>query len=116
MSSSTSANKTPDWKDGRIEALQRQLEDRNKDVSEMRAFVEQFKSRRHKEGVVCVCEGCKGEGITRHDELSDYHRREYRVWHETCRRCGGSGRVVIETVTYERPYEPPAQPKAETDA
>lgn len=103
--------KSQDWKDGRIEALQRQLEGRDKDLREMRAFVEQFKSRRRKQGVVCVCEGCKGSGITHHDELSDYHKREYNVWTETCRRCDGSGRVEIETYTHERPYVPPEQPK-----
>jgi DnaJ-class molecular chaperone len=45
-----------------------------------------------------VCPRCKGEGITKHQELEDYHHRTYKVSYEVCESCKGSGRVIIQTI------------------
>lgn len=45
------------------------------------------------------CETCKCSGVTRREELVDYHRRDYETITEICKKCGGAGRLVETTET-----------------
>jgi RecJ-like exonuclease len=40
------------------------------------------------------CQPCKGTGFTSREELTDYHRSEYKTVFSQCERCSGDGRVV----------------------
>lgn len=43
---------------------------------------------------IVSCSHCKGTGWTSREELSDYHRGEYRDVHEECTFCKGEGRLT----------------------
>ena len=56
---------------------------------------------------VILCFSCKGTGVTKHDELTDYHKREYNAHVADCKRCNGTGRLKkITKVTYEAYTKP----------
>lgn len=44
---------------------------------------------------VLACQQCKGVGFYYTEELMDYHKREYDDVHHTCRKCAGTGRIVV---------------------
>lgn len=44
------------------------------------------------------CEKCNGLGKTHREELSDYHKREYSTYWDTCPKCKGHGRYIKRTV------------------
>lgn len=51
---------------------------------------------------IILCTTCHGKGVIEHEELTNYHKREYDSWFETCRTCEGNGRVVeITTITHQ---------------
>lgn len=43
---------------------------------------------------VIDCETCKGTGYTSHEQLTDYHKREYSTFTNLCHKCKGDGRLV----------------------
>lgn len=56
---------------------------------------------------IVICDKCRGSGLTRHEELTNYHKREYDTWTTPCKTCEGSGRIEITTVTTRKPYAQP---------
>lgn len=46
---------------------------------------------------IILCGTCKGSGLTNHEELTCYHKREYDYWTTTCKFCVGSGRQTKTT-------------------
>jgi hypothetical protein len=44
------------------------------------------------------CDRCIGTGRTSREELSDYHKREYNIYHEECKNCAGEGRVIVTDI------------------
>jgi DnaJ-class molecular chaperone len=48
---------------------------------------------------IIICDACKGEGKIEKNELTNYHHRERDYWDELCGKCGGTGRMVVETKT-----------------
>lgn len=54
-----------------------------------------------------ICPICKGVGHVEESELDDYHHRTRNYWDETCRKCNGSGRILVTTITTEESYTPP---------
>ena len=52
---------------------------------------------------IIICPGCKGEGVLRYHECTNYHRNEYDVVTEECWKCDGKGRLwEITKVEYEK--------------
>jgi hypothetical protein len=61
---------------------------------------------------VVLCYGCKGAGYVYRDEVSDYHKREYRRHYQPCTHCNNTGRHMKTTkVTCD--YYDPTIPKDE---
>lgn len=55
---------------------------------------------------IIVCMKCNGDGVIVHEELVNYHKRDYATWTETCAKCKGSGMLCkITTVKFE-PHHP----------
>lgn len=50
---------------------------------------------------VVSCTICEGTGFISREELSDYHRREYRTITNECVSCKGSGRRVEITTRFQ---------------
>ena len=48
---------------------------------------------------IVLCSSCKGEGVLKTHEITDYHRNEYDVIIMECRSCNGEGRLWRTTVT-----------------
>lgn len=48
---------------------------------------------------IILCAACKGVGWEELNEVTDYHKRDYRYWWVECRRCEGSGRIIKTTTT-----------------
>lgn len=46
---------------------------------------------------IILCPSCKGEGVLRHHEITDYHRNEYDVITTECVNCDGKGRLWLIT-------------------
>lgn len=53
---------------------------------------------------VIACPNCKGRGFTSKEEMTDYHRNDYDMFHYKCACCDGEGRVVETKKTYR--FEP----------
>ena len=51
-----------------------------------------------------LCPNCDGNGYTTHDELTDHHKREYRTVNTDCKQCDKTGRVLITTLTWQKPF------------
>lgn len=47
------------------------------------------------------CDRCNSTGFTSREECTDYHRREFNIFHDVCKTCNGCGRltVTIDKVT-----------------
>lgn len=41
------------------------------------------------------CNACEGIGFKEHEELYDYHRRDYHTVYNDCRKCKGDGRLTV---------------------
>lgn len=54
---------------------------------------------------IIFCETCKGNGWTEHEELTCYHKRDYRTDYKDCEKCNLTGRV-IKTTTVDIEYAP----------
>ncbi len=54
-----------------------------------------------------MCNECGGKGLVGKDRLTDYHRRDYDHWTETCPQCKGSGRLAIKASIQVDPYVQP---------
>lgn len=54
---------------------------------------------------IIICDLCNGRGYTKHEELIDYHKREYNITKQDCRKCKNSGRLVKTTTTTINPYQ-----------
>lgn len=44
------------------------------------------------------CSACLGIGRISREELSDYHKREYDIFHEDCKHCAGEGRLIVTKI------------------
>lgn len=56
---------------------------------------------------IMLCSACKGSGVIRGDEMTDYHKCDYITHVKDCKNCNGTGRLhKITTVTYE-PFKKP---------
>lgn len=58
---------------------------------------------------IIICSHCDGKGVITQEEMTCYHKREYRSWNEICKHCDGSGRLKkkVETITTIEPYKTP---------
>lgn len=54
---------------------------------------------------IVTCINCKGIGSIEQEELTDYHKCEYKTWYEKCPECKGSGRL-FEIISY-KPFKRP---------
>lgn len=55
---------------------------------------------------IVLCAHCEGRGFNWHEELTNYHKREYDVTRVTCVACNGSGRLNERTEVLYTPYDP----------
>ena len=47
----------------------------------------------HTSHKVIICDQCEGTGIRSWNECTDYHKGDYETYHETCKKCDGTGRI-----------------------
>lgn len=55
---------------------------------------------------IIVCETCNGDGVMEHEELTNYHKREYDYTYSLCHRCEGSGLLKQKTTVELEPHKP----------
>lgn len=51
-----------------------------------------------------LCPNCDGNGYTTHEELTDYHKRDYKTINTDCKQCEKTGRVLITSLTWQKPF------------